>query len=233
MSLISDRAPEKGEPFKALMKDFDEKIMPGLLHWCHPDFYAYFPSGNSFPSILADMLSDMTGSIGFSWASGPCLTELETIVTDWWCKALGLPDFFLSKQSNPKSVGGGSIQGSASEAIYVAVMAARNACLARLKGNSNEHESVFLPQLVCYSSREAHSSIEKAAKMALVKIRVLDPDDNDSLRGDTVLKAIQDDVALGLTPFLVVGTLGSTSSCCFDKIREIGEVTRKFPSIWL
>ena len=82
--------------------------MPGVTHWQHPRFHAYFPAGNSFPSILGDMLGDGIGCIGFSWAASPACTELETIVLDWLGKAIGLPDHFLALKEG--STGGGVIQ---------------------------------------------------------------------------------------------------------------------------
>ena len=91
---------------------------------------------------------------------------------------------------------------------------------------------MYLPQLVCYASSEAHSCVEKAAKMNLVKLRVIDPDSHDSLRGDALERAIERDVARGLTPFFVVGTLGTTSQVSFDNLTEIGNVCKKYPSLW-
>lgn len=81
--LLPDEAPFHGENWDNIMEDVESKIMPGVTHWQHPRFHAYFPSGNSFPSILGDMLSDGIGCIGFSWAASPACTELETIVLDW------------------------------------------------------------------------------------------------------------------------------------------------------
>lgn len=95
------------------------------------------------------------------------------------------------------------------------------------------HDSVFLPQLVAYSSAMAHSSIEKAAKMALIKLRILDPDSRGRLRGDTLCVAVEIDVSLGLTPFFVVATVGTTAACAFDKLLEVGSVCQDFPSIWM
>ena len=82
------------------MKDVEDKIMVGMTHWQHPRFHAYFPAGNSYPSILADMLSDAIGCVGFSWAAAPACTELETIVLDWLGKMIGLPQTFLSRKEN-------------------------------------------------------------------------------------------------------------------------------------
>jgi len=226
--------PLHGEEYKDIMSDFEKKIMPGIVHWNHPNFFAYFGSGNAYPSLLGEMLSSATGSLGFSWASSPALTELETIVLDWFAKALDLPDFFLSKHSNPESVGGGVIQSSASDSIFACLIAARARAIKKLKGDNEEiHDSVYLPRLVCYSSSEAHSCIQKAAKLNMIKMRVIQPDQHDSMRGDNLEEMIVQDINKGLYPFFVVATSGTTSQGAFDNLAEIGQVCKKYPSIWL
>lgn len=226
-------APVQGEDFAQIMEDVEKNIMPGVLHWNHPNFYAYFPSANSYPSVLGDMLSAGLGTIGFSWASAPAATELETIVLDWLAKALDLPAHFLTDGKDSR--GGGALQGSASECALVCLMTARDRAIKELKAKHDDpdaHESVFLPQLVAYSSKEAHSSVEKAAKMALIKLRILDSDARGRFRGDTLDAAIRRDLAAGLTPFFVVATAGTTGAVAFDNLVEIGEVCQQTPSIW-
>lgn len=158
--LLPEAAPEHPEPWDCIMRDVEDKIMPGVTHWQHPRFHAYFPSGNSFPSILGDMLSDAIGCIGFSWAASPALTELETIVLDWLGGAIGLPGEFLA--FSPGSRGGGCIQTSASECVLVCMLAARAQAIKRLK---QQHpfveEGLLLGKLMAYCSREAHSCVEK------------------------------------------------------------------------
>lgn len=114
--LLPDEAPMNPEDWDDVMKDVEDKIMPGVTHWQHPRFHAYFPAGNSYPSILGDMLGDGIGCIGFSWAASPACTELETIVLDWLGKAIGLPDEFLAMKKGSK--GGGVIQVSVSVNIF-------------------------------------------------------------------------------------------------------------------
>lgn len=109
------------------MEDFDEKILPGLVHWQHPNFHAYFPAANSYPSILGHMLGDILGVVGFSWASSPACTELEFLMMDWVAKALGLPNQFLFHNN-----GGGCIQNTASDCILAVIIAARHRTLLRL-----------------------------------------------------------------------------------------------------
>lgn len=230
--MLPGEAPEEPESWDEIIRDVDEKIMPGITHWQHPRFHAYFPSGNSFPSILADMLSDAIGCIGFSWAASPSCTELETIVIDWLAKAMGLPNHFVT--NHPGSTGGGVIQGSASECVLVSMLAARNEAIKHLKKNDpNVEDSAFLPKLVGYCSRESHSCVEKAAKILLVNLRILEPDENCSLRGATLKKAIEEDKAKGLLPFFVSTTLGTTSCCSFDKLEEIGPICKAETCTWL
>lgn len=203
-----------------------------MVHWNHPNFFAYFPSGNSYPSILGDMISNAIASVGFSWAAAPAATELEAIVLNWYAKALDLPDFFLSGK---ESKGGGVLQGSASECVLVSMMAARARAIKTLRQRDciEHHESVYLPQLVAYASKEAHSCVEKAAKMALVKLRVIDTYANGQLNFETLKAEIENDVNQGLTPFFVIATLGTTCACVFDNVLEVGKICQAVKSIWL
>ncbi|KAJ8941390.1 hypothetical protein NQ318_011827 [Aromia moschata] len=221
--VLPEEAPENPEDWDNIMTDVESKIMPGVTHWQHPRFHAYFPSGNSFPSILGDMLSDAIGCIGFSWAASPACTELEAIVLDWLGKAIGLPDQFLSFKEGSR--GGGVIQTSASECVLVSMLAARAQALKRLK---HQHpfveEGVLLSKLMAYCSKESHSCVEKAAMICFVKLRILEPDERSSLRGKTLMMAMEEDETMGLIPFFVSITLGTTSCCSFDNLPEIGPV---------
>lgn len=156
---------------------------------------------------------------------------METIILDWYAKALDLPTFFLS--DCPGGKGGGALQGSASECVLVCLMTARDRAIKELKGDNQDiHESVFLPKLMAYCSKEAHSCVEKAAKMALIKLRILDTDERGRFRGETLRVAIEKDIQEGYTPFFVVATVGTTGSCVFDNLVEIGQVCKSVPSIW-
>ncbi|XP_076320500.1 tyrosine decarboxylase-like [Tachypleus tridentatus] len=229
--LLPYNAPHKGEEWEDIMKDVERFIMPGVTHWQHPRFHAYFPAGNSYPSILADMLSDAIGCVGFSWAASPACTELEIIMLDWLGKMIGLPHDFLCLSDH--GAGGGVIQGSASECVLVSLLAARHATIRALK---QQHpfveEGVLLSKLMAYCSKEAHSSMEKAAMIGFVKLRILETDDRFQLRGTTLAKAMEEDRAMGLIPFFVMATLGTTSCCSFDPLYEIGPVCQK-DGIWL
>lgn len=228
--LLPDHAPQTPEKWDQVYKDIERVVMPGVTHWHHPHFYAYFPTANSYPALLADILSDTIACIGFTWASCPSCTELEVIVMDWLAKVLDLPERFLSTSPG---FGGGVIQGTASEATLVAVLSARTKFLNRIKEkNPGMEDGVALTKLIAYTSRQSHSSVERAYMIALVKYRILETDEKQSLRGDTLKKAIDEDRAKGLTPFFICATLGTTSSCAFDNCKEIGLVSEQ-EDIWM
>nr|BDD85280.1 tyrosine decarboxylase 2 [Ischnura senegalensis] len=239
--LIPREAPEAPEAWDNIMSDVETKIMQGVTHWQHPHFHAYFPSGNSYPSILGDMLSDGIGVIGFSWVASPACQELEQIVMDWFGQAIGLPDKFLNDAEGSK--GGGVIQGSASDCILTTMLAARAEALRRLreeevakKGDEQQDEEEdegpedghLLPRLIAYCSQEAHACVEKAAKICLVKLRILEPEDGHSLSAGQLSKAMEEDADDGLCPFFFSATFGSTGTCSFDPLAALGPVCRRF-----
>ncbi|CAK5099511.1 unnamed protein product [Meloidogyne enterolobii] len=221
--LLPLHAPQTAEPFERLLQDFESYIMPGVTHWSHPRFHAYFPAGNSFPSILADMLSDALGAIGFSWAACPAMTELEIHMLQWFGEMIGLPVAFLPFTEN--GTGGGVIQSSASECNFVALLAARFEIMKELRQRFPfVEEGLLMSKLIAYCSKEAHSSVEKAAMIAMIKLRILETDSSFRLRGETLQTAISEDRNLGLIPFFVSTTLGTTSCCSFDVLSEVGPV---------
>lgn len=227
-NLIPASPPHDAEPWEDVMRDVEDKIMVGMTHWQHPRFHAYFPAGNSYPSILADMLSDAIGCVGFSWAAAPACTELETIVLDWLGKMIGLPATFLSR--SPGSKGGGVIQSCASECVLDCILAARTHAIRQLRkkyGDTIAEETTLLSKLMAYCSKEAHSCVEKAAMIGFVKLRILEPDENNELRGNILKKAMKEDKKNGLYPFFVCTTLGTTGCCAFDRLDEIGPICQE------
>ncbi|GMS94624.1 hypothetical protein PENTCL1PPCAC_16799, partial [Pristionchus entomophagus] len=229
--LIPHEAPQQPETFDSVMKDFDRLIMPGVTHWQHPGFHAYFPAGNSYPSLIASFLGDALGANGFSWASCPAITELELVVLHWYGKMIGLPPEFLPLTEGGQ--GGGVIQSCGSECNLVALLAARFAAIKEMRKRfPYVDDGLLLSKLVAYCSTEAHSSVEKACAIAMVKLRILDTDSRFRLRGEALRNAIQEDRDLGLVPFFVSTTLGTTSCCSFDVLSEIGPVATE-NDIWL
>nr|XP_046204886.1 histidine decarboxylase-like [Oncorhynchus gorbuscha] len=232
--LLPDSAPTDPEDWDCIFGDIEKVIMPGVVHWQSPYMHAYYPALTSWPSMLGDMLADAINNIGFTWASSPACTELEMNVMDWLCKALGLPTFFL--HHHPESTGGGILQSTVSESSLVALLAARKARIQQLKrtdpADRDLDDSVVNSRLVAYASDQAHSSVEKAGLISLVKIRFLPPDDHFSLRGDTLKQAIQEDRRRGLVPVMLCATLGTTGVCAFDDLSELGPVCAE-EGLWL
>ncbi|KAF7247833.1 Aromatic-L-amino-acid decarboxylase [Varanus komodoensis] len=148
--LLPDSAPEEPERFEDVFKDIERIIMPGITHWHHPCFFAYFATANSFPALLADMLSGGIGCMGFSWAASPACTELETVMMDWLGKMINLPPQFLVGNGG---AGGGVIQGTASESTLVAMLAARTKAICRaLSENKDLTQGDVIGRLVAYAS---------------------------------------------------------------------------------
>uniref|UniRef100_A0A8D3CHK8 Histidine decarboxylase n=1 Tax=Scophthalmus maximus TaxID=52904 RepID=A0A8D3CHK8_SCOMX len=230
--LLPDTAPSEPEDWASIFNDIEKVIMPGVVHWQSPHMHAYYPSLTSWPSMLGDMLADAINCVGFTWASSPACTELEMNVMDWLCKALGLPSFFL--HHHPDSRGGGILQSTVSESTLVALLAARKDKILQLRAELDQDvdDSALNTRLVAYASDQAHSSVEKAGLISLVKIRFLPTDEQLSLRGDTLKLAIQEDRRMGLVPFMLCATLGTTGVCAFDKLSELGPVCTE-EGLWL
>ncbi|KYN00781.1 Aromatic-L-amino-acid decarboxylase [Cyphomyrmex costatus] len=352
--LLPKEAPQKSEKWQEVLKDVERCIMPGVTHWNSPHFHAYFPTGNSYPSLVADIVSSAIGCIGFSWIASPACTELEVITCNWLGQMLGLPSEFLNcsngtgggviqgsasectficllaakertvrrmKQLHPETdedhirsklvsytssaaficpefrylmtgiqyvdsfninahkwlltnfdasvmcwiaspactelevitcnwlgqmlglpseflncsngTGGGVIQGSASECTFICLLAAKERTVRRMKQLHPEtDEDHIRSKLVSYTSNQSNSSVEKAGILGSLPMRLLPVDDKCSLRGETLKKAIQEDLEKGLIPCYVVATLGTTSTCAFDNIDEIGLICKEY-DMWL
>jgi len=224
-SSLPAQAPQQGEPFETILGDFEKLILPGVTHWQSPNFFAYFPSNASGPSILGDLLSSGLGVQGMLWATSPACTELETLVLDWLVPALGLPEKFLSTKT-----GGGVIQDTASSAILCALLAARE-CATNFQSNQ-----VGVPGRLCaYGSMQAHSATEKAMGIAGFgrdNLRLIPTDANFAMDADALVRALENDRNAGLTPFFVCATVGTTSSNAIDPVPKIGPICQKFGA-WL
>jgi len=218
-------APAKGEPIESILQDFDKHLLPGITHWQSPNFFAYFPSNSSGPSILGDLLSSGLGVQGMLWAASPACTELETHVLDWLVPALGLPEKFLSTNT-----GGGVIQDTASSATLCAVLAARERAT-----NFSSNRRGCREELVAYTSAQAHSSVEKAVKIAGIgheNLRLIEVDERFAMRPEALARAIEEDRAAGKLPFFVCATVGTTSSNAIDPVPQIGRICGEH-GLWL
>jgi aromatic-L-amino-acid decarboxylase len=219
--------PERGEPFEALLGDLDRVILPGVTHWQHPSFFAYFPANASGPAILGDLLSSGLGVQGMLWATSPACTELETHVLDWLAELLGLPDRFRSS-----GAGGGVVQDTASTSVLVALLAA----LHRASGGEVGRSGVGSGRYAVYASTEAHSAVLKAVRIAGLgdgALRSVDTDPGTlAMRSDRLAELLAADRAAGLTPAMVVATVGTTSTTAIDPVPAIGARCREVGA-WL
>ncbi|ERL86986.1 hypothetical protein D910_04389 [Dendroctonus ponderosae] len=186
--LLPKDPPQSGESWRDVLEDVDRIIMPGITHWHSPHFHAYYPTAQSFPSVVGELMSAGFGVVGLSWIASPAMTELEVVMMNWLGRMLGLPEQFLNCSEGP---GGGVIQGSASESTYIGLLAAKDKKVRELmETNPSLTEAEIKGKLVAYSSDQSNSSVEKA------------------------------------------GLLGTTPTCAFDNLEELGPVCNK-ENIWL
>ncbi|KZV21509.1 tyrosine decarboxylase 1-like [Dorcoceras hygrometricum] len=217
--LLPDSAPARPDSFQDVLDDIRDKIIPGVTHWQSPDYFAYYPSNSSIAGFLGEMLSAGVNVVGFSWITSPAATELETIVMDWLAKALKLPDAFLSTGH-----GGGVIQGTASEAVLVVLLAARDKILRKVGKDA-------IRRLVVYFSDQTHASLQKACKIGGIypeNIRILKTDSSTdyALSPESLSKAISQDITSGLIPFFLCATIGTTSSAAVDPLLALGKISK-------
>lgn len=175
--------PDEPEPFSAVLRDLDEILLPGTTHWQHPRYFAYFATSASEPAILAELLAAALNSIAILWRTAPAATELEGLVLDWTAQLLGLPSGWH-----------GHIEDSASTSTFAAIVAAREATGRDL--------------VVC--SEQAHSSVEKAARMLGMRVRKVPCDEQFRMRADA-LGELSDAAAM-------VATVGTTATTAVDPV---------------
>ncbi|MEY2432291.1 MAG: aromatic-L-amino-acid/L-tryptophan decarboxylase [Acidimicrobiaceae bacterium] len=208
--------PENGEPWPDILQDLDRIVLPGITHWQSPNFFGFFPANASGPAVLGDLVSSGLGVQGMLWATSPACTELETHVLDWLIELMDLPDAFR---------GNGVIQDSASSATLCAVLAARD----------RVSPTIERTKLRAYTSNQAHSSVEKGIRVAGLRadqLRLIDVDDAFALDPRALGDAIATDLGSGLVPFLVVATVGTTSSSAIDPVPEIVDIARR-NNLWV
>ena len=215
--------PESAEPFDRVVRDFERVIVPGMTHWNHPGWFAYFPANHSPPSILAEMLTATLGAQCMSWQTSPAATELEQVVMEWLRRMLSLPENFT-----------GVIQDTSSTATLVALLSARERATGHASGVRGLAASGAAP-LAVYASTEAHSSVPKGVKLAgygLAMLRAVPVDEAFAMRPDALAAMIEADVAAGIVPACVVATVGTTSSAAIDPLQPIGALCRRHGA-WL
>ena len=223
-SKLPEKAPNTGRAHDEILNDMNI-LMPGITHWQSPNFHAFFPCATSGPAILGDLISTGLGVNGMSWATSPACTELETHILDWLVDMMDLPVKFKSN-----SKGGGVIQDTASSASLVALL-----CSREKASNGRTNENGSNGEFIAYTSSQAHSSIEKAVKIAGIgknNMRMVDVDQNFSMDSSHLRQLIEKDINNGLKPIFVCATVGTTSSTAIDPVNEIGKICKEF-GIWL
>lgn len=222
------------EAWNEVFADLDRVVMPGLTHWQSPSFFAFFPSNTSEPAMLGEMLAAGLCVQGMLWLTSPACTELEMRVMDWLGEAIGLPEAFLFRSSSGGGHGGGVIQGTASDAVLAAIVAARRGAMQAHRQRSNASGKGSHPELVAYTSSQAHSSILKAAMVAGIAdgpddrthVRMIEVDESFRMSPSALLAAMHEDAAARRTPFFIAVSLGTTGVTAVDPLAEIVHAIR-------
>jgi len=218
LDALPKSAPEKGEPFDAILRDFDRLVMPAVTQWNHPRFFAYFACTGSTPAILGEMLAAALNTNGLHWKTSPDVAELEQRALDWLRQWIGVPEGWF-----------GIVYDTASTSSMHAVVCARELVdpEARTAGSRND--------LVLYTSDQSHMSIEKGAIAVGVgqkNIRKVPSDGEFRMRADALATMVEEDKRAGKRPFCVVATVGTTSSTSIDPVPQIADVAEKH-GMWL
>ncbi|MDX2148492.1 MAG: pyridoxal-dependent decarboxylase [Planctomycetota bacterium] len=227
-------AGSAGEGWDAILADVERIILPGLTHWQHPSFFAYFPANASGPAMLGELLAAGLGVQGMLWLTSPACTELEVVVMDWLAKLLGLPEMFRSGGAGSgagsgSGMGGGVIHGTASEAVLTAMVAARHRARQRMRAGEARGEAAPPGSFTVYASDQTHSSFVKAAMIAGLaedpedrrRVRLISTDAQGGIKPDELEAALRADVAAGLTPAFVCATLGTTATGAMDDVASV------------
>jgi aromatic-L-amino-acid decarboxylase len=222
-SSLPSEAPVSGEAFDAIFSDFERILLPGITHWNHPGFFAYFAITGSAPGILAEFLSAALNVQAMLWRTSPAATELEAVVLSWLRKLLGLPETFE-----------GVIYDTASISTLHALAAARERAVPAVRSQGLVGRR-GLSRLRVYCSDQTHSSIDKAVILLGLgheSLRKVSSDAEFRMRSDALEAAIAEDRSNGWEPLAVVATVGTTSSTSVDPVEEIAALCRR-ESIWL
>ena len=218
LDALPQSAPEQGESFAAMLRDFDKLVMPAVTQWNHPRFFAYFACTGSTPAILGEMLAAALNTNGLHWKTSPAVAELEQRALDWLRQWMGLADEWF-----------GIVYDTASTSSMHAIVCAREfvAPEARTEGSRND--------LVLYTSDQSHSSIEKGAIAVGIgqqNVRKVPSDSEFRMRADVLAQMIEEDKRAGKRPCCAVATVGTTSTTSIDPVPQIADLAEKH-GMWL
>ena len=219
---VPESPPARGEDFAEVLADAERVVMPGITHWNHPGFHAYFAISGSAPGILGEMMAAVLNVNGMLWRSSPAVTELEERALGWLRQMIGLPDVFR-----------GTIQDTASTSTLVAIAAAREAAGVAVREEGMAGRD--LPRMRVYASEHVHSSIDKACitlGLGMRGLRKIPCDAEYRMDPAALAAAVAEDRAAGMLPFCVVATAGTTSTSSIDPVAAVAEVCAR-EGIWL
>src|ERR1051325_10319053 len=218
LDALPKSAPEKGEPFDAILRDFDRLVMPAVTQWNHPRFFAYFASTGSTPAILGEMLAAALNTNGLHWLTSPAVAELEQVALDWLRQWIGLPEGWT-----------GVIYDTASTTSMHAIVCARELVAPEVHAEGGGKD------LVLYTSEQSHSSIEKGAIAVGIgqkNVRKVPVDAEFRMRPDALATMIEHDRSAGLRPIGIVATVGTTSTTSVDPVAAIADIAERH-KLWL
>lgn len=221
-SAFPDHPPQQGGRMAQALAALERDVMPGITHWNHPSFFAYFPSNTTYASILGDLAASGIGAQGMSWQTSPAATEVEEVVMDWLRQMVGLSPAFT-----------GVIHDTASTATFTALLCAREKASAYAQ-DTEGLQSGEAP-LVVYASDQGHSSIEKAALLAGFGrsfLRLIPTDGNHAIRLDLLKAAIEKDLEIGLRPCALVAAVGTTGTTAIDPVAAMADLAEQH-GLWL
>ena len=216
---IPQAPPEHGESLDTILNDMETKILPGITHWQHPNFHAYFPANASLESLFAEFITAAIGAQCMIWETSPAAAELEERVMEWLRDSMGIPSDFE-----------GVIQDTASSATLVAILTAREV-LTDFRSN----EEGVPNHLRVYCSAETHSSIEKAVAISGIgtkNLQKIEVDDHLRLKPQALESQIKSDISAGYKPCCVIATIGTTGTVAVDPLKDMAAICKKY-KIWL
>ncbi len=211
-------APETGHSMQDIWDDFQRVVMPGMTHWQHPRFFAYFPANATPPSMLAEQVASIMAAQCMLWQTSPAATEMETKVLDWLRKSVGLPDGFM-----------GVIQDSASGATLAAVLTMRERAL---DWSGNSAGLTGQPRLRIYCSDQVHTSIDRAVWIAGIGgdniVRIPTAGNMKAMDTTALRAAILSDIAAGFIPAGIIASVGGTGMGATDNVADVVKVANEF-----
>lgn len=220
---LPKKPPLGPEDMEKILEDFNKIILPGITHWNHPSFHAYFPISASIPGVLGELLTASLNTQGMLWKTSPACTELEEVVLSWLRQMLGLSEKFF-----------GIIYDYASTSTLCAICASREALNLKIREEGMAGRKNLLP-LRLYASQEAHSSVEKAAIVLGIgqnNVRKVAVDSALQMDTKALVNLIEEDIKEGCIPFCVVATVGTTSTTSIDPVGLISDICKKY-KMWL